>query len=100
MSDDALTLECRTIAVEVERFQPLLNGTGSCVGFAKVKFKTPVGSISIDNFRLIDGNKGLFVVPPSHKKGEKYYDDVEITEDLHKLMSGAIKKAYQESKKK
>jgi len=88
------TLTCGSITVEVESFRPQIL-MGSCRGFAKVKFSTPVGSISIDNFRLIENAKGdYFVSPPSHKKGEKYYDDIEVTGDLKKLLNSAVKHAY------
>ena len=92
-----LSLECGTISVVVERLQKMLEA-GSCVAFAKGKFRTPVGSIAIDNFRLVKTSKGgLFVASPSHKKGEKFYDDVVVTEDLHKLLTAAVKKAYQDA---
>jgi DNA-binding cell septation regulator SpoVG len=91
-----LTFQVSTMSVEVERFQKL-TGESSCVGFAKVKFKTDAGSISIDNFRLVKGGKdGLFVAPPAHKRGEKWYDDVTVTDDLQKYMNAAIKMAYKE----
>lgn len=96
-NDLEFTLQCGSITVEVERLQPMLD-TGACVAFAKVRFKTPVGSISIDNFRLLKGkNGGYFVVPPAHKKEDRWYDDVKVTEDLEKYLSAAVKKAYQES---
>ena len=99
VTDGDATIQCGTITVEVERFQPMLE-TGNCLGFARVCFRTPVGSVSVDNFRLLKGNKGdLWVAPPSHKKGEKFYDDVKVDGDLAKLMTGVVKKAYQDTKK-
>ena len=89
------TLTCGSIEVAVESIRRILE-VGACKAFVKVTFKTPVGSISIDNFRLIENKKGdLFVAPPSHKKGEKYYDDVEVTDDLKKLMDAVVINAYQ-----
>ena len=99
VTDGDATISCGTVTVTVDRFQPMLD-TGSCVGFAKVSFRTPVGSVSIDNFRLLKGKNGsLWVAPPSHKKGEKFYDDVAVDGDLKKLLDGVVKKAYKESTK-
>lgn len=98
VTDGDATIQCGQMTVTVDRFQPMLE-TGSCVGFAKVAFRTAVGSISIDNFRLIKGKKGsMFVAAPSHKKGEKFYDDVVVDGDLRKMLNGLVKKAYQDSK--
>lgn len=90
------TFEVGTMTIEVESIRPMLD-VGACKAFAKVKFKTPVGSISIDNFRLIENKSGkLFVSPPSHKKGEKFYDDVRVTEDLEKYLRGEMVRRYKE----
>lgn len=90
------TLTVSSITVEVERMQRLLD-TGSCKAFCKVRFKTSAGSITIDNFRIVSNKDGeLFVAPPSHKKGERFYDDVEVTEDLKKYLNGAVLKRYQQ----
>ena len=89
------TVEAGTMTITCESFRPLLE-MGTCVGFAKVRFKTAAGSIVIDNFRLLKSARGeLFVGLPSHKKGEKFYDDVEVTEDLKKLLAGVVKRGYQ-----
>lgn len=96
VSDDIVNFECGTMAVEITSMRQLLN-TSACKAFFKVKFKTMAGSIAIDNMRLVENRHGeLFVAVPSHKKGEKYFNDVEVTEDLAKYMRGAAVKEYQE----
>ena len=94
--DGVMSFEVGAMTVEVERMQVMLD-TGSCKAFVKIRFKTAVGSIAVDNFRLIESKKGeMFVAPPSHKKGEKYYDDVEVTGDLAKYLRAAVLRKYQE----
>lgn len=94
--DGVAKIACESVSISVDRFQPWLN-TGKLKGFARVTFKTEVGSISIDNFRLLESKDGkLFVVPPSHKKGEKFYDDVEVNGDLAKLMQAVVMAAYKD----
>jgi DNA-binding cell septation regulator SpoVG len=93
------TLKCQSITVSVETLRKTLGAT-ACKAFAKIRFRTEVGSITIDNFRLIVSKKGdLFVVPPSHKKDDKFYDDVEVTEDLKVLVQGAVVREYQNESK-
>lgn len=87
--------------VEIVRMQRLLytsaGPTPACKAFCKVRFKTQVGSVSVDNFRVIESSKKeLFVAPPSHQKGKKWYDDVEVTEDLRKFMEAAILSRYRQ----
>lgn len=90
-------LQASYVQVEVERIQPLLD-MGNLAAFARVRFKTDAGSIVVDGFRLVRGGKGgMFVAPPSHKKGDRWYDDVEVTEDLGKYLEGAVKKAYKDA---
>jgi DNA-binding cell septation regulator SpoVG len=93
-------ITCESVTVQVDRFQPMLAG-GTCKGFARVTFRTDVGSVSIDNFRLLESKKGgYFVAPPSHKKGEKFYDDVSVDGDLGKILRAVITQAYEESQAK
>lgn len=95
-NDGPISFDVGTMAVEIASMRQLLN-TSACKAFFKVRFKTGAGSISIDNFRLVENKKGdLFVASPSHKKDEKYFDDVEVTEDLATYMRGAAVKHYQE----
>ena len=93
------TLTVGSMTVEIERIQRLLD-TGSCKAFCKVRFKTPAGSIIIDNFRVVENKDGaLFVAPPSHKKGERFYDDVEVTEDIGKYLKGEVLRRYKQETK-
>lgn len=95
--DGVAKIACESISIKVDRFQPLL-ATGCLKGFARLVFTTEVGSISIDNFRLLETKDGrLFVAPPSHKKGEKFYDDVVLDGDLAKLVHAVVKQAYEHS---
>jgi DNA-binding cell septation regulator SpoVG len=99
MSDEPATLECKQISVVVERLSHTLKST-SCKAFAKVTFKTDVGEISIDNFRVIEAKDKLYVVPPSHKsKSDNYYDDVKVTGDLLKMLRGAVLRQYHRTEK-
>jgi DNA-binding cell septation regulator SpoVG len=92
------SLKCQSITVSVEALRKTL-GDSACKAFAKVRFKTEAGSIIIDNFRVIELKAGgFYVVPPSHKKGEKFFDDVEVTEDLKKMLQGAVMREYQNGK--
>lgn len=57
--------------------------------------------MEIDGFKIIDGSKGLFVSPPSHKgtvmedgvKVEKYFDDVRFVGESGLDVSNEIKQA-------
>lgn len=96
-SDNELcTFAVGEMTIEVDSIRRQLD-VGACKAFARVRFKTPVGSITIDNFRLIENKKGtLFIAPPSHKKGEKYYDDVTVTEDLEKYLRAEMVRRYKQ----
>jgi len=97
VQESGLSVKCGAVTVECESFRGL-EADGPCKGFAKVRFITPEGSIAVDNFRLIESKKGeLFVASPSHKKGEKYFDDVEITGRLKDALNAAVKEAYEKS---
>jgi DNA-binding cell septation regulator SpoVG len=98
MKQPEATLKCESITVSVESMRKTL-GESACKAFAKVKFKTEVGSIIIDNFRLLKSKTDQwFVVPPSHKKDDKFFDDVEVTEDLKKMVAGAVVREFENGK--
>jgi len=61
--------------------------------FAEVEFD---GTMRIDNFKLIDGAKGMFVGNPSQKgPDDKYFDTVRIKDqDLIKEIATAVIKEY------
>lgn len=98
-NDGQVTFDPGQMAVEIESMRQLLNTT-ACKAFFKVRFKTAVGSICIDNFRLVENKKGdMFVASPSHKKGDKYFDDIQVTEDLAKYLRGAAVMHYNKAYK-
>lgn len=55
----------------------------------------------VDGFKIIDGSKGYFVTPPSHKgtvmedgvQVEKYFDDIRFVGDQGLTISNEIKEA-------
>jgi DNA-binding cell septation regulator SpoVG len=94
-TDEALTLDCDSIAVTVDSLRRV-DGDGSCKAFLKVAFSTRVGEIIIDNFRLVESKRGaLFVSPPAHQKDGKWYDDVKVTGKLGSLLNDAAIAAYE-----
>ena len=89
------------------KVNPLPRPLGKIVGFASLLIDDV---LEVNGFRIINGQKGLFVSPPQHKgKGkdengneiDKWYDDVrfigETSEDVSKEIKESILNSYNES---
>jgi DNA-binding cell septation regulator SpoVG len=82
-----------TIAVDVRPIEP----RGKLIGFASVTIGTAGGSITIPDFRVFNGDTGLFVSNPSTKdeSSGKFRDTARVSgNDLKNLINVTVRDAY------
>lgn len=77
------------------KIQPLTNSTGNLKAFATLIVNDVV---AIANFRVMNGDNGLWVAPPSHKGtdaqgNDKWYNDVLFFEDTEDNRRGPVANA-------
>ena len=75
--------------------------TNKVTGKVKAFFTVSIGSVEIDDLRLIDGSNGRFVGFPSKKiktktGEEKYIDLVRLARDSEGKLTDSSKKVYDE----
>ena len=66
---------------------------GNLIGFASIKLND---SFVIDDFKVLQGEKGIFVGMPSKPDGKGGYRDTArpITKDFRAALTGAVTEAY------
>ena len=81
------------MAIQITEVKVNILSTPSKVkAFASV---TLSGELVINNFKVIEGSKGLFVSNPSEKRGDEFKDTVfPITADARKYINDSILEAY------
>ena len=86
--------EPAAMSVTVRPIEP----RGKLIGFAEVTFNTPGGSVTVPDFKIFNGEKGLFVSNPSRpdeSSRTKYRDTAWVGgDDLKNKINVAVRDAY------
>ena len=72
---------------------------GNLLGFASLRIN---GGFVVDDLKVLQGEKGLFVGMPSKPDGKGGYRDTArpVTKDSHAALTGAVTRAYREAVEK
>ena len=84
------------VKIEVARIHVLQGNKGSTKAFADV---TVADAVTIQGFRVVDGDKGLFVSFPQNqsKDGRYYMTTKPATRDIRNAIEDAVMTAYTEA---
>lgn len=69
---------------------------GKCKAFADVHINiSGEGSLQLRGFSVVDGKKGLFVLPPSKKGDSRYFPTLELAGPIRTRIEAAILQEYE-----